>query len=159
MEQELISKKDLLAKYGISYGALYRWKRMGLIPEDWFLKKAAVTGQETFFPRGLICERVELILGKKDVSLEELAADFVQHTMQENAQKADDTIMDIKLFSDSDSLKIVIRNAASRYNPLEFDLDDETFAKVGVKLVQKICRRIEYNYVYRMNIVTIDVDK
>ncbi len=76
MEQELISKKDLLAKYGISYGALYRWKRMGLIPEDWFLKKAAVTGQETFFPRGLICERVELILGKKDVSLEELAAEL-----------------------------------------------------------------------------------
>ena len=34
MEQELISKKDLLARYGISYGALYRWKRMGLIPED-----------------------------------------------------------------------------------------------------------------------------
>ncbi|MBE6578176.1 MAG: DUF4004 family protein [Ruminococcaceae bacterium] len=76
MEQELISKKDLLAKYGISYGALYRWKRMGLIPEDWFLKKAAVTGQETFFPRVLICERVELILGKKDVSLEELAAEL-----------------------------------------------------------------------------------
>ncbi len=76
MEQELISKKDLLAKYGISYGALYRWKRMGLIPEDWFLKKAAVTGQETFFPKGLICERVELILGKKDVSLEELAAEL-----------------------------------------------------------------------------------
>lgn len=76
MEQELISKKDLLAKYGISYGALYRWKRMGLIPEDWFLKKAAVTGQETFFPKGLICERVELILGKKDVSLEKLAAEL-----------------------------------------------------------------------------------
>ena len=76
MEQELISKKDLLAKYGISYGALYRWKRMGLIPEDWFLKKAAVTGQETFFSKGLICERVELILGKKDVSLEELAAEL-----------------------------------------------------------------------------------
>ena len=76
MEQELIPKKDLLAKYGISYGALYRWKRMGLIPEDWFLKKAAVTGQETFFPRVLICERVELILGKKDVSLEELAAEL-----------------------------------------------------------------------------------
>ena len=76
MEQELISKKDLLSKYGISYGALYRWKRMGLIPEDWFLKKAAVTGQETFFPKALICPRVELILGKKDVSLEELAEEL-----------------------------------------------------------------------------------
>ncbi len=76
MEQELISKKDLLARYGISYGALYRWKRMGLIPEDWFLKKAAVTGQETFFPTKLICQRVELILGKKDVSLEDLAKEL-----------------------------------------------------------------------------------
>ena len=61
MEQELISKKDLLELYEISYGALYRWKRKGLIPEDWFIKKSTVTGQETFFPKALICERVELI--------------------------------------------------------------------------------------------------
>lgn len=74
--EELISKKELLGKYGISYGALYRWKRMGLIPEDWFIKKATVTGQETFFPRQLICDRVELILGKKDVSLEDLAKEL-----------------------------------------------------------------------------------
>ena len=35
MDQELISKKELLETFGISYGALYRWKRMGLIPEAW----------------------------------------------------------------------------------------------------------------------------
>jgi hypothetical protein len=58
MEQELISKKELLELYDISYGALYRWKRKGLIPEDWFIKKSTVTGQETFFPRKLICERM-----------------------------------------------------------------------------------------------------
>ena len=70
----LISKKDLLARYGISYGALYRWKRKGLIPEDWFIKRSTVTGQETFFPERLICERIELIQAKKDeASLDELA--------------------------------------------------------------------------------------
>jgi DNA-binding transcriptional MerR regulator len=70
----LISKKELLGKYGISYGALYRWKRMGLIPEEWFVKKSAVTGQETFFERELICRRIEMILGLKDsLSLEEIA--------------------------------------------------------------------------------------
>ena len=37
MEEELISKKELLEQYQISYGALYRWKRMGLIPEGWLL--------------------------------------------------------------------------------------------------------------------------
>ena len=73
----LISKKELLGKYGISYGALYRWKRKGLIPDEWFIKKATVTGQETFFPEALIRERVELILGKKeDVLLDELAQEL-----------------------------------------------------------------------------------
>jgi predicted site-specific integrase-resolvase len=77
MEEELISKKDLLERYGISYGALYRWKRKGLIPEEWFIKKATVTGQETFFPKELICERVELIQNQKDdFSLDELSKQF-----------------------------------------------------------------------------------
>jgi len=79
MEQELISKKELLERYRISYGALYRWKRKGLIPEDWFIKKSTVTGQETFFPKSLICERVELIQSQKDdLSLDELAGQFHQ---------------------------------------------------------------------------------
>ena len=76
-DEKLISKKDLLSRYGISYGALYRWKRKGLIPDEWFIKKATVTGQETFFPEALIRERVELILGKKeDVLLDELAQEL-----------------------------------------------------------------------------------
>ena len=44
MEEDLISKKELLEQYQISYGALYRWKRMGLIPEAWFLRRSAPTG-------------------------------------------------------------------------------------------------------------------
>lgn len=72
-----ISKKELLRRYGISYGALYRWKRKGLIPEDWFIKRSTVTGQETFFPEKLICERIELIMSKKDeASLDDLAHEF-----------------------------------------------------------------------------------
>jgi len=77
MEEELISKKELLDRYSISYGALYRWKRKGLIPEEWFIKKSTVTGQETFFPRALVCERVELIQSHKDeISLDELSSKF-----------------------------------------------------------------------------------
>lgn len=74
MEENLISKKELLERYGMSYGALYRWKRKGLIPEDWFIRKATATGQETFFPEALITQRVELILsGKNELELDELA--------------------------------------------------------------------------------------
>lgn len=76
MDEDLISKRELLEKYGISYGALYRWKRMGLIPEDWFLRRATPTGQETFFHRGQICPRVELIRARGEVSLESLAEEL-----------------------------------------------------------------------------------
>lgn len=70
----LISKKDLLAITGISYGQLYRWKRERLIPEEWFIKQSAYTGQETFFPREQILSRIKSILDLKDnYSLEELA--------------------------------------------------------------------------------------
>ena len=80
MEEELISKKELLNKSGISYGALYRWKRMGLIPEDWFLRRSTSTGQETFFYRQQICPRMELILSRSD-SLDRLAQEL--HPVQE----------------------------------------------------------------------------
>ena len=72
--EHLISKKELLTRYNISYGALYRWKRKGLIPDEWFIKKSTTTGQETFFPEKLVCERIELIQEmKEDVLLDELA--------------------------------------------------------------------------------------
>ncbi len=73
----LISKKDLLAVTGISYGQLYRWKRERLIPEEWFIKQSSYTGQETFFPREQVLSRVKSILELKDGhSLEELAEMF-----------------------------------------------------------------------------------
>lgn len=77
MHEELISKKDLLALMGISYGQLYRWKRKNLIPEEWFIKKSVSTGQETFFPKEKIIERVNTIIElKDDASLDELAEKF-----------------------------------------------------------------------------------
>lgn len=61
-----ISKKELLQATGISYGQLYRWKREKLIPDAWFYKRSAFTGQETYFPRALALERVRFILAHKD---------------------------------------------------------------------------------------------
>lgn len=79
--EELISKKELLELYGVSYGTLYRWKRMGLIPEEWLVKKSTFTGQETFFNRELICRRFEEILSQKDsISLEKLSESFSKRT-------------------------------------------------------------------------------
>ncbi|WP_028547943.1 YhbD family protein [Paenibacillus sp. UNC451MF] len=74
MEQEIISKKDLLELTGLSYGQLYRWKRKNLIPEDWFIRKSTFTGQETFFPKHKILARIDKIKHMKDdLSLDELA--------------------------------------------------------------------------------------
>jgi DNA-binding transcriptional MerR regulator len=75
MDSEMISKKDLLLSAGISYGQLYRWKRKGLIPEDWFVRKSTFTGQETFFPREKVLARIEKIkcMKDEDASLDEIA--------------------------------------------------------------------------------------
>jgi predicted DNA-binding transcriptional regulator AlpA len=77
MEEDLISKKELLELTGISYGQLYRWKRKNLVPEEWFIRKSAFTGQETFFPRQLMLARIDKIVNMKDdLSLDELADVF-----------------------------------------------------------------------------------
>lgn len=77
MSEELISKKELLELTGISYGQLYRWKRKDLIPEEWFVRKSTFTGQETFFPKERILERIEKIQTmKENLSLDELADMF-----------------------------------------------------------------------------------
>jgi len=75
VDPETISKKELLQVAGISYGQLYRWKRKGLIPEDWFQRKSTFTGQETFFPREKVLARIEKIksMQDEDASLDEIA--------------------------------------------------------------------------------------
>lgn len=70
---EYITKKQLLELTNISYGQLYRWKRLGLIPESWFIKRAAVTGQETVLPRKKSVARINKILQlMKSYSIEQL---------------------------------------------------------------------------------------
>jgi hypothetical protein len=77
MDEDLISKKELLEVTNVSYGQLYRWKRKNIIPEEWFIKKSSYTGQETYFPREKILDRIEKIKDMKDdVSLDNLAQMF-----------------------------------------------------------------------------------
>lgn len=92
--------------------------------------------------------------------LEELMADFIAHSqITEEKIRGGGAFTDIKLFSDPDAFRIIIRNAAKQYDPLDFEYDDEEFSKIGIKMAQKFADRIDYCYVYRMNIVTIYVAK
>ena len=52
MDENLISKKELLEITGISYGALYRWKRKNLIPEEWLIRKVHLHRTGDIFPQG-----------------------------------------------------------------------------------------------------------
>lgn len=77
MDENLITKKELLEITGISYGALYRWKRMKLLPDDWFIHRSTFTGHETFFPRDKVLARVREIQElKAHMSLEEIARQY-----------------------------------------------------------------------------------
>ncbi|CAN5620961.1 YhbD family protein [soil metagenome] len=88
MENETISKKELLDITSITYGQLYRWKRKKLIPDDWFIRKSTFTGQETYFPKKYILERIEKIKNLKDESsLDELANVFSPSLAQDHIHK------------------------------------------------------------------------
>jgi len=77
MDENLITKKELLEIAGISYGALYRWKRMKLLPDEWFIHRSTYTGHETFFPRDKVLQRVQEIQEMKGhMSLEEIARQY-----------------------------------------------------------------------------------
>lgn len=136
MEEKLISKKNLLEKYNISYGALYRWKRKGLIPDEWFIKKSTVTGQETFFPEKLVCRRIETILNMKDeILLDELAKKL-------SGDDADCEVMTLvtafgeRRFKKSDIDEVYIINRAGEKRDVTEDIikifDAKSHSKSGI---------------------------
>ena len=92
MSEELISKKQLLRAARISYGTLYRWKRMGLIPESWFIHKATQTGQATFFPRDKVLTRISRIQELKS----ELTVEQMQELFSANVESFKIPLKDFK---------------------------------------------------------------
>lgn len=92
MNEELISKKQLLRAAQISYGTLYRWKRMNLIPESWFIHRATETGQATFFPRTKILTRIDRIKSLKN----ELTVEQMQELFSANVESFKIPLADFK---------------------------------------------------------------
>jgi len=155
VEEELISKKEILDMTGISYGQLYRWKRKELIPEEWFIKKSSYTGQETFFPREKIINRINKIIElKDDMPLDDLAAMFT------NKPKVDDVSEEYLIEKEiirEETLPIYkdIFKEKEEYNfkdvvlmdilQREFDLGKLTISEIEVilKLINKEYKNIE----------------
>lgn len=99
-EEQLISKKDVLDQMGISYGQLYRWKRKGLIPEAWFIRRSTFTGQETFFPTEKIVERIRQIKDMKgDHALDDLA-EVISETVHAKVSVALDSLRRLEWFDE-----------------------------------------------------------
>ncbi|MCB2360580.1 YhbD family protein [Clostridium estertheticum] len=120
MDEELITKKELLEVTKVSYGQLYRWKRKNLIPEEWFIKKSSYTGQETYFPRLKILDRIEKILNMKDgISLDDLAQLF-------SPQLADVFLSEDDLLTKN----IVTRQTLTTYKNIYGEIKTFSFQKI-----------------------------
>jgi len=99
-DEHLISKKDVLEKMGISYGQLYRWKRKGLIPEIWFIRRSTFTGQETFFPEDKIVERIGRIKDMKGEHALDDLADVISEHVNVKLQVAFGKLKDLEWFDE-----------------------------------------------------------
>ena len=114
MDDDMISKKELLVTAGISYGQLYRWKRKGLIPEDWFVRKSTFTGQETFFPREKVLSRIEKIKSMQD---EDASLDEIADAVSPNLGEISMTIADLR------SRSLISPEAAELFSEKVADVD------------------------------------
>jgi hypothetical protein len=120
MESDLISKKELLELTKISYGQLYRWKRKNLIPEDWFIRKSTFTGQETFFPKDRILDRINKIKNMKgDISLDDLA-NMLSPNLMNLSVKGDNLV----------EQNIISKNTINFYTGEKGDTGDYSFEKI-----------------------------
>ena len=89
--------------------------------------------------------------------MEEIAADYLAHRA-ESGTSGKKSYMDIKAFHDSDKIEIVLRNYDDPYNPLVFETDKESFSKIGVTMVQRISKEINYSYAFHLNVVTAVIE-
>jgi hypothetical protein len=128
MDEDLITKKELLEITDVSYGQLYRWKRKKLIPEEWFIKKSSYTGQETYFPREKILDRITKIISmKEDISLDELAQMF-------SPQLADIFLSEVELLKKN----IVAQKTLLMYKNIYGDIKTFSFKKIlYISLLEK----------------------
>ncbi len=128
MDEDLITKKELLEVTNVSYGQLYRWKRKKLIPEEWFIKKSSYTGQETYFPREKILNRIEKIINMKgDASLDDLAQMF-------SPQLADVFLNESELLKK----KIVTQQTLTMYKNIYGEIKTFSFKKIlYISLLEK----------------------
>ncbi len=91
---------------------------------------------------------------KAALCTEEIAADYITHR-NAGRKASGKAYMDIKVFRTGEEIEIILRNFDAPYNPLVFDAKSETFSKIGITMVQKVCKDIAYSYAYHLNIVSI----
>lgn len=105
---EYITKKQLLEEMNISYGQLYRWKRLGLIPESWFIKRPSSTGQETILPRKKIINRI------KDIQLQ-METQSLEQLVEKYSFQSDKAVISLEKMYKSPYLAVEYVNAVGNY--------------------------------------------
>lgn len=150
--EKLISKQDLLKEKNISYGQLYRWKRMGLIPESWFKNTATKTGQETFFEKEKIYKRIDKIaLLRKEMTLKEVR-DYLLGELDDNVKLSKAEISKFKILS-PEILKVYeavyIKDSVYRFLDLVYiyiGSDLHLNYNIDVEIIFKMIKEIDKNY-------------
>ena len=123
-----------------------------------------------------VSERIQHFLEKENVSsrtaymtalcIDELATDLKEHTVPvggiytEHADKYEnERLLELKIVSENDMLMVVIFNPAEPYDPLDFVYSNDDYSKIGLNMVQRIAKKIDYAYIYKMNMITIKIEK
>lgn len=130
--------------FDVSVNTLEEVSQLAETIQKW-LKDSEATDRTSFFTALAVDEISNDIMKRGNYKLKKLP---------ENV-----SYLDIKLMSEKEYVRIVIRDAGDVYNPLDYDQLVDNAAKVGVRAVQQMASYIHYQRLYKMNIITIDIMK
>ncbi len=88
-----------------------------------------------------------------------LCTDELATAMRTAASSEGPLPMDCKVLALEKELLILLRMASAPFDPLAEDRSDDPTRGFGVKMAQKLAQKIDYNYVYNMNMITIQIAK
>jgi len=86
--------------------------------------------------------------------VDELATDMAAHCTDDDC-----TPIELKIVSQEDCFQIILCSISKPYNPLDNEYQSDDYAKIGLRMVQIISQKIDYNYIYGTNMIQIRIGK
>lgn len=169
---------ELLFLLGLYLFFAIKKKKFPVPLEDFTLLSSGKSGRHPMFDDtlrtrksdiGKMTEKIHSFLNSQKLSrktcyfvtlcIDELLNDFLLNGKELNIREKRTSLLNVKIISEEDSVRVIIRNAAKPYNPLIMEKNTGDYSKLGIEMIQRLADTISYAYLFKMNIIIFSIKK